>query len=157
MASLNEHKIIGHLGADPVIKHLNSGKRVASFTVATTERWKDAKGDPVEATTWHNVSSFLSVDYIEKWLKKGDMVYVCGVVNHDRYTDKQGVDRFFSHIKATDVQGLSKSQGASNNAAPATRPTERSRASSPNQARQAAPARNNNQPPPQSNEGFPWE
>lgn len=155
MASVNEHKIIGHLGADPEIHTLNSGKKVAKFTVATTESWKDAKGEKVEATTWHNISSFKSIDYIEKWLKKGDMVYVCGTVNHDKYTDKNGVEKYFTHIKAEDIQGLSKAQHRQDSA-PQQQPTTRTRPQdtrpqSPNQAKQQPQG---NQ---QNGDSFPWE
>src|ERR1051326_6984036 len=81
MASLNKVTLIGNLGRDPEIKSTQSGTRLANFTVATSEQWRDrSTGEKVEKTEWHRVTIWQEnlVDLVDKYLRKGDKLYVEG-------------------------------------------------------------------------------
>ena len=103
MSSLNQMTLIGNLGKDPEIRTFQNGNRVASFSVATTETWKDkATGEKKQKTEWHNVSVFgNSVNFIEKYLKKGMQVFVQGKLETQEY-EKDGIKRYATKIM---VQG----------------------------------------------------
>jgi single-strand DNA-binding protein len=98
--SLNRCRIIGNLGADPVIKQGNDGP-MAFFPVATTERWKDKSGGDQEATTWHQVAVFEPelAEYAGAHLKKGSLVNVVGEIRHGKYVDEGGVKRSTTQIQ----------------------------------------------------------
>ena len=97
--SLNRCRIIGNLGADPVIKQGNDGP-MAFFPVATTERWKDKSGGDQEATTWHQVAvSKPSWPRCRCYLKKGSLVNVVGEIRHGKYVDEGGVKRSTTQIQ----------------------------------------------------------
>ena len=94
--SLNKIMLIGHLGKDPDIRTAQSGAKVASFSVATTKRWRDkASGERKEKTEWHRVVIFNEnlVKVCEQWLKKGSKVFIDGEMASRRYTDKEGIER----------------------------------------------------------------
>ncbi|NCX56258.1 MAG: single-stranded DNA-binding protein, partial [Burkholderiaceae bacterium] len=75
---LNQAQIIGHVGRDPDVRSLQNGDTVASFSIATTEKWTDkATGEKREATEWHRVSVFGKLaEIVQTWVKKGTLVYV---------------------------------------------------------------------------------
>ena len=101
MASLNRAMLIGHLGKEPKIATLNSGAKVARFSLATSERWKDkTTGDQRERTQWHNVVIFNEnlVRVAESYLRKGSQVYVEGAIETRKYTDQSGVERYTTEI-----------------------------------------------------------
>ncbi len=108
MASLNKVQIIGNLGADPEVKHLPSGDVVANISVATTEKWKDkTTNEPKELTEWHRISFFGKLaEIVDKYLKKGSAVYVEGSLRTKKYTDKDGVEKYATNIKASSLQML---------------------------------------------------
>jgi single-strand DNA-binding protein len=90
---LNKATIIGNLGADPEIRSMRSGERVANLRVATEERWKDRQtGDKKSRTTWHRVTVFGkgNVEFLEKYVGKGDTVFVEGIIRIGEYL-KEGV------------------------------------------------------------------
>ena len=110
---LNQAQIIGFLGKDPEIRHMQNGNAVASFSIATTEKWKDKNtGEAKEQTEWHRISAFDKLaEIIGEYLKKGSLVYVCGKIKTRKYTDKDGVEKFATDIRADTMQMLGSRQG----------------------------------------------
>ena len=108
MSSINQATVVGHLGRDPEIRYLPSGEAVANFSVATTEKWKDkATGEPREEVEWHRISVFGRLaEIVGEYLKKGTLVYVQGKLKTRKYTDKDGVDRYATEIRAETMKML---------------------------------------------------
>ena len=136
MASVNKAIIVGNLGKDPEVRYLPSGDAVANITVATTDRWKDkASGEMQEATEWHKISFFGKLaEIVGQYLKKGSQVYVEGSLRTRKYTDKNGVEKYATDIKASAMQmlGAKESSGESRPAqrqAPARQPAAKPAAS----------------------------
>ena len=99
--SLNKVQLIGNLGRDPEIRSMSSGSRVANFSIATTESWKDkSTGEKKEQTEWHNICVFGKlVDVIEKYVKKGSKVYISGSLKTRKWTDEaSGEDKYKTEI-----------------------------------------------------------
>jgi single-strand DNA-binding protein len=150
MASVNKVIIVGNLGADPETRYLPSGDAVTNIRVATTDRYKDkATGEMRESTEWHNISFFSKLAEIAgQYLRKGSQVYVEGSLRTRKYTDKNGVEKYATDIRADSMQMLGSRQGmggpsddggggggyAPRQSAPAARP-----ASAPAQRPAAAP------------------
>ena len=113
MASLNRALLIGNVGNDPEIRTLSNNEKVASFRLATTERYKDRNGEVKENTEWHQIVAWGKLaDIVEKFVKKGSQVYVEGKITTRRWTDKDGNDRFTTEIRAEGIQLLGKKDGA---------------------------------------------
>ena len=94
--SVNKVILVGNVGRDPEVRRLNSGEPVASFSVATSETWRDkASGERRERTEWHNVVIFNEnlAKIAEQYLKKGSKVYLEGQLQTRKYTDKNGQER----------------------------------------------------------------
>lgn len=89
---VNKVILVGRLGGDPEIRETVKGSRVANFSVATSESWKDRQsGDKQERTEWHNVTVFgRLVDVVEQWLGKGQLVYLEGKLSTSEYEDRNG-------------------------------------------------------------------
>lgn len=106
MSSVNKAIILGRLGKDPETRYMPSGEAVTSITVATSETWKDkATGEKKEQTEWHRISFFGKLAEIAgQYLKKGSLVYVEGSLRTRKYTDKDGVEKFATDIKADKMQ-----------------------------------------------------
>lgn len=99
----NKVQLIGKLGTEPEIRSTEGGKKMAKFTLATNESYKDANGTKVEDTTWHNVVVWgPKAGVIEKYVKKGQELCIEGRINHRVYEDKEGVKRYFTEIVAND-------------------------------------------------------
>lgn len=111
---LNQAQIIGHLGRDPETRFLPSGDAVTSFSVATTEKWKDkTTGEQKEATEWHRISFFGKLAEIAgQYLTKGSQVYVEGKLKTRKYTDKDGVEKYSTEIVGDTMQMLGSRQTA---------------------------------------------
>ena len=104
----NRAQLIGHVGQEPEIKNLESG-RVANFTIATNENYTNAKGEKVEQTEWLRVSAWgKTVDIIEKLLTKGSHVAIEGKLTHRSYDDKDGNKRYITEVVANELVLLSK-------------------------------------------------
>ncbi|RMF13795.1 MAG: single-stranded DNA-binding protein [Candidatus Dadabacteria bacterium] len=102
--SLNKIMIIGNLGADPDIRVTQSGTKVANLRVATSERWTDRNGAQQEHTEWHRVVFYGNLAEIcEKYLSKGRRVYVEGSIRTDKWTDRDGNDRYTTEIRGRDM------------------------------------------------------
>lgn len=99
--SLNKASIIGNVGKDPDIRALQNGSKIANFSVATSESWKDkATGEKKERTEWHRVVVFNEhlVKVIEQYVKKGAKIYLEGQLQTRKWTDKDGVERYSTEI-----------------------------------------------------------
>ena len=96
--------LIGHLGQDPEIKTLESGKKVTHFTLATNESYKNAEGSKTEETTWHNIVAWNgTAEIATKYLKKGREVCIEGRIIYRTYTDKNGVSKNATEIVANEL------------------------------------------------------
>ncbi len=113
MASVNKVIVVGNLGKDPETRFMPDGKAVCSFSVATTDTWKDkATGEKKEATEWHRISSFGRLAEIcGEYLKKGSQVYVEGKLRTRKWQDKEGQDRYTTEIIADAMQMLGSRSG----------------------------------------------
>lgn len=111
--SLNKVMLIGNVGKDPEVRHLESGVATASFTLATTERYKDKSGENREQTEWHNIVCWRALaDIVEKYVKKGSQLYIEGKIRSRSYTDRDGNTRYITEIIADTLQMLGrKSEG----------------------------------------------
>ena len=104
---INKVILIGNLGADPELRHTQSGVTVASFRVATTERWKGQDGQMQEQTEWHSCNAWGKLAEIcGKYLQKGSKVYIEGSINTRKWQDKSGADRYSTEIKVREMKIL---------------------------------------------------
>jgi single-strand DNA-binding protein len=107
--SLNKALIIGNLGSDPEIRTTASGARVANFSVATSRSWTGRDGAQQEKTEWHRVVAWDNergpklADVAERFLKKGDRVYVEGEIEYRSYEDRDGVTKYSTEIRAREM------------------------------------------------------
>ena len=110
--SLNKAMLIGNVGRDPEVRYLdgNSGQaKVATFTLATTERYRDRNGETRENTEWHNIVAWRSTaDVVEKYVKKGTQVYIEGRIRTRAWDDQTGNKRYTTEIIADTLQLLGK-------------------------------------------------
>ena len=110
--TINKVILVGHLGRNPEVKTFDNGGKLANFSMATKEIWKDAKGERQEQTEWHNivVRRTSSLTFTEQYLKKGMLVYVEGKLRSRSYKSKTGDDRTVLEVFAEDVQLLSNTK-----------------------------------------------
>jgi single-strand DNA-binding protein len=108
MASVNKAIIVGHLGRDPETRTFPSGDQVCNVTIATSETWKDKQsGEKREATEWHRVTfNGKLAEIAGQYLRKGTMVYVESSIKTRKYTDKDGVEKYATEIRADRMQML---------------------------------------------------
>jgi len=100
----NKVQLIGNLGANPEIKTLDGGRKLARFTVATNETYRNAKGDKVTDTQWHTLIAWGKVAEIaEKYLKKGSEVAVEGKLINRSYNDKDGNKKYSTEVQVNEV------------------------------------------------------
>lgn len=112
---INKAIIIGHLGADPEIRYTQSGTAVATFNVATTERWKDNDGNSQEQTEWHRIVAWgKQAEICGEYLVKGSKVYIEGKIQTRSWEDKEGVKRYTTEIVMREMKMLDpKDKGSS--------------------------------------------
>ena len=104
---INKAILIGNLGADPELRYTQSGTPVASFRIATTERWKDKEGNPQEQTEWHNIVAWSRLAEIcGEYLNKGSRVYIEGKLQTRKWQDQNGNDRYTTEIVAREMKML---------------------------------------------------
>ena len=114
MSGVNKVILIGRLGKDPEVRHNDSGTIVANFPIATSETYKDAKGEKKETTDWHNIVMWNQIAEIaEKYLKKGSLVYLEGKLK-TRSWEKDGVTRYMTEVICNNMQMLGTKDGESN-------------------------------------------
>jgi single-strand DNA-binding protein len=112
MSGVNKVILIGNLGADPEIRHLQNGVSVANFRIATSEVYKDkTTGEKREQTEWHSIVAWRGLAEItEKYLKKGSKVYVEGKLRTRKW-EKDGIDRYTTEIMADEMTLLDRPTG----------------------------------------------
>jgi single-strand DNA-binding protein len=97
--SINKVILVGNVGKDPEIRHLDSGVAVATFTLATSETYTAKNGDKVTSTEWHNIVLWRGLaDVAEKYVKKGRQLYIEGRIRSRSYEDKEGLKRYVTEI-----------------------------------------------------------
>lgn len=112
MAGVNKVILLGHLGADPEVKHLDGDKIVANLGLATTESYTDKSGTRVDQTEWHDLELWDGLAKIaEKYLKKGMQIYVEGKIKSDKWVDDQGQNRKKMKIRVINITMLGKPDG----------------------------------------------
>ncbi|MBV8061809.1 MAG: single-stranded DNA-binding protein [Alphaproteobacteria bacterium] len=115
--SVNKVILVGNLGRDPEIRSFQNGGRVASFSIATSESWKDkSSGERKEKTEWHRISVLNEnlVGVVERFLKKGSKVYVEGQLETRKWTDKDGQEKYSTEVVLRPYRGeLTMLDGAS--------------------------------------------
>ena len=121
----NKVQLIGNLGNAPEIKNTENGKKLARFSIATNENYRNAKGEKVTETTWHNLIAWGKVaDLAEKFLLKGTEVVIEGKLINRSYTDKDGNKRTSLEVTATEMKFLdSRGDDGAPSSAPSSRPT----------------------------------
>ncbi len=106
--SVNKVILVGNLGKDPEIRSFANGGRVASFSIATSESWKDkASGEKKERTEWHRISVLNDnlVGIVEKYIKKGAKVYIEGQLETRKWTDKDGAEKYTTEVVLRPFRG----------------------------------------------------
>lgn len=99
--SLNKVTLIGNLGKDPEIRFMPDGSRVASFSLATSDSWKDkSTGERKDKTEWHRIAVFNEklAEVIEKYVRKGTKLYIEGQLQTRKWTDQSGADKYTTEI-----------------------------------------------------------
>ena len=115
MASVNKVILVGNLGRDPEMRYMPSGDAIASFSVATTDNWKDKNGQKQERTEWHRISMFGKLAEIAgEYLKKGSSVYIEGRLQTRKWQDKEGNERQTTEVVADRMQMLGGRTGGGN-------------------------------------------
>lgn len=99
MSSLNKVTLIGRLGRDPEIRYTNDNKPIANINLATSESWKDQSGQKQEKTEWHRVVVFGKLaEIVEKYVKKGDQIYIEGKLQTRKWQDQSGQDKYTTEV-----------------------------------------------------------
>lgn len=112
MAGVNKVILVGNLGKDPEVRTIQSGAQVAKFSLATSESYTNKDGQKVDTTEWHNVVLWRGLATIaEKYLKKGNKVYIEGKIRYRQYEDKDGVKKYITEIEGSEMQLLDRAQG----------------------------------------------
>ena len=114
--SLNKVTLIGNLGNDPEVRSTTGGNRVATFSLATSRSWNDASGTKQEKTEWHrcvvwNTKSSQLADIVEKYVKKGDKLYVEGRIEYRQWQDKENQTRYSTEINVRELIMLGGGSG----------------------------------------------
>ncbi len=134
--SLNKVTLIGNLGSDPEVRATPGGNRVAQFSLATSRTWNDQNGQRQEKTEWHrcvvwNTKGSSLADIVEKYVKKGDKIYVEGRIEYRQWQDKDGQTRYSTEINVRELlllggrrDGDADMDGASGYSAPQRRPAQ---------------------------------
>jgi len=107
--SVNKIILVGNLGKDVELRYTPSGDAVASFSMATTERYKKKNGEKVDETTWHNLVVWRQLaEVCAKYLHKGSKIYVEGKVSNRSYDDRDGVKKYISEVIVKEMTMLDK-------------------------------------------------
>ena len=107
--SLNKVMLIGNVGRDPEVRYLEGNAKVATFTLATTERFKDRSGELRENTEWHNIVCWRqNADVAERYVHKGTQLYIEGRLRTRSYIDQAGVKKYTTEIEAQTFQLLGR-------------------------------------------------
>ena len=117
--SLNKVMLIGNVGRDPEVRYLEGnnpgaqGRKVATFTLATSERFRDRNGETRENTEWHNIVAWgQPADVCERFVRKGTQLYIEGRLRTRKYTDRQGMEKYTTEINVDTLQLLGRRDNA---------------------------------------------
>lgn len=112
MKGVNKVILIGNLGKDPEVRHLEGQQVVANFTLATNRRYKTQSGEMKDETEWHRVVVWGKLaEIVEQYIKKGSAVYVEGRLQTRKWQDKDGHDRYTTEIRANEISMLDRKGG----------------------------------------------
>ena len=106
--SLNKVMLIGNVGADPIIRQTQDGKKIATLSLATTDSWKDkATGEKRDKTEWHRIVIFNDglAGVVENYLKKGSKIYIEGQLQTRKFTDNNGVEKYTTEVVLANYNG----------------------------------------------------
>jgi single-strand DNA-binding protein len=132
---INKVILVGNVGKDPEIRHIPNGAAVAQFSLATSETYKDKTGAKTTQTEWHNIVLWRGLaEVAEKYVKKGDPLYIEGKIRSRSYDDKDGNKRYITEIIGETMQMLGRKQSGDG-------------ASAPSQAQDTYTANTANEPP----------
>ena len=114
--SLNKVSLIGNVGADPEVRSTTGGNRVATFSLATSRAWNDASGAKQEKTEWHrcvvwNSKASTLADIVERYVKKGDKLFVEGRIEYRQWQDKDGQTKYSTEINVRELIMLGSGRG----------------------------------------------
>ena len=117
--SLNKVTLIGNLGADPEIRSTAGGNKVANFSIATSRQWSSPSGEKQEKTEWHKCIAWnarsdrgqMLADLVEKFVKKGDKIYVEGSIEYRQYEDKEKQTKYVTEINVREIILLGGGRG----------------------------------------------
>ena len=135
--SLNKVTLIGNLGNDPEIRTTTGGNKVAQFSLATSRQWNSPSGEKQEKTEWHKCVAWNQgqrgtglADIVEKYVKKGDKLYVEGRIEYRQYEDKDKQTRYVTEVNVREILLLGGRGGGGDNegAAPRARSAEKAKA-----------------------------
>lgn len=104
MSAKNLVILIGNIGKDPEIQTFEGGRKKAQFSMATSEKYKDKSGNYQTKTDWHNIESWRSVDFIEKYMKKGHTIIVTGKLRTTSWEGEGGVKKYKTFVEATNIE-----------------------------------------------------
>ncbi len=105
----NSVQLIGNLGNDPEIVNLDNGSKLAKFSIATSDSYKNAQGEKIEDTQWHNIVAWgKTAEIVENYLTKGKQVALEGKLVHRSYETKEGEKRYVTEIKCNEILMLGK-------------------------------------------------
>lgn len=125
MSGVNKVILIGNLGADPEIRNLESGIKVATINIATGESYKDKNGDRQTHTEWHRIVLWRGLAGVaESYLKKGSQVYIEGRLRTRSYEDQEGKTRYVTEIEARELNMLGRKEDSGSVPAPTSQPSE---------------------------------
>ncbi len=124
MSGVNKVILVGHLGKDPEVRHLENGVNVASFSMATTETITNKSGERQDLTEWHNIVVWRGLaDVAEKYLRKGKLIYLEGKIRTRSWEDKEGVKRYTTEVVADTFTMLGKKDDAGSSPSPSAAPS----------------------------------
>lgn len=131
--SLNKVTLIGNLGSDPEVRSTTGGNRVATFSLATSRSWNDQSGSKQEKTEWHrcvvwNTKSSQLADIVERYVKKGDKLYVEGRIEYRQWQDKEGQTKYSTEINVRELIMLGSPKGGDAEGGASRRPPAASKA-----------------------------
>ncbi|MBM3899858.1 MAG: single-stranded DNA-binding protein [Gemmatimonadetes bacterium] len=114
--SVNKVTLVGNVGADPEIRSTSGGNKVAQFSLATSRQWNSARGEKQEKTEWHkcvawNAKGSGLADIIERYVKKGDKLFVEGRIEYRQYEDKDKQTRYVTEINVREIVLLGGGRG----------------------------------------------
>lgn len=116
MAGVNKVILIGNLGKDPEVRHLDNGRAVANFSLATSEVYNNKNGERVTNTEWHNIVMWTPLaELAEKYLKKGSQIYLEGKLQTRSYDDKDGNRKYITEVVAATMNFLGSRSDSNEN------------------------------------------